>query len=70
VNISYCLRIQRLESSPSIAASYGAKYGERLPFSKSGEPIRYGVFVGEKRSRLLIATEKVEFLDDPEKSEE
>lgn len=35
------------------AASYGAKYGERLPFTKSGEPIRYGVFVGEKLDTLI-----------------
>jgi dnd system-associated protein 4 len=37
------------------AASYGAKYGERLPIIKasSGESIRYGVFVGEKLDTLI-----------------
>lgn len=35
------------------AAAYGAKYGERSPFSKSGEPIRYSVFVGEKLDTLI-----------------
>ena len=37
----------------AFAAAYGAKYGERLPFSKTGEPIRYGVFVGEKLDTLI-----------------
>lgn len=35
------------------AAAYGAKNGERLPFSKTGEPIRYSVFVGEKLDTLI-----------------
>jgi dnd system-associated protein 4 len=35
------------------AAAYGAKYGERASFTKSGEPIRYSVFVGEKLDTLI-----------------
>ncbi|DAC17231.1 MAG TPA: DNA phosphorothioation-associated protein 4 [Candidatus Poseidoniales archaeon] len=35
------------------AAAYGSKYGERLPFSKTGEPIRHSVFVGEKLDTLI-----------------
>lgn len=35
------------------AASYGAKFGERLAFTKSGEPIRYGVFVDKKLDTLI-----------------
>ncbi len=39
----------------SFAASYGAKYGERLSITKasSGESIRYGVFAGEKLDTLI-----------------
>lgn len=35
------------------AASYGAKYGERVSFEKSGEPIRFDVFAGEKLDTII-----------------
>ncbi len=35
------------------AAAYGAKYGERISFTKTGEPIRHSVFVGEKLDTLI-----------------
>ena len=37
------------------AASYGAKYGKRLPITKAltEKSIRYGVFVGEKLDTLI-----------------